>query len=80
MSSQDTMNTAQNELTKAEEFEKQAQEVMAAAQQQADNFRQKSQSHRNEHTRLLTKAQDEQRRENEADIQAVRDEQKKNAA
>ena len=77
MSSHDTMQIAQSELAKAEELENQAQRTLDTAQQQADGFRQQAQTHRNEHTRLLAKAQDEQRQEAEASIQAAREEQKK---
>lgn len=77
MSSQDTMQTAQRELSKAEEIERQAQQTMDTAQNQVDGFRQQAEVHRNEYTRLLAKAQDEQRQETEAELQAARDEQKK---
>lgn len=65
MSSQDTMNIAEAELQKAQDLERQAQETMQRAQAQADGFMQQAGVHRNQHTNLTSKAQDEQRQEEE---------------
>lgn len=77
MSSKDTQQIAQAELSKAENLEFQAQKVLDTAQQQADGFRQQAESHRNEYTRLIAKSQEEQRKEAEQEIEAAREEQKK---
>jgi len=76
MSSQDTLQIAQAELSKAEELERQAQNALDTVQQQVDKFRQQAQVHRDENARLMAKAQDEQRQEAEQQIQAAREDQK----
>lgn len=77
MSSEDTLQIAQTELSKAEELEHQTQKVLDTAQQQAEGFRQQAEMHRNEYSRLVTKSQEEQRKEAEEQIEAAREEQKK---
>lgn len=77
MSSNYTLQVAQNELGKAEELERQAQHALDTVQQEVDKFRQEAQVHRNEYSRLMSQAQEEQRHEAEEMANRAREEQKK---
>ena len=77
MSSDYTLQVAQTELAKAEELERQAQHALDTVQQEVDKFRQEAQVHRNEYSRLMSQAQDEQRQEAEEMANRAREEQKK---